>query len=61
MERRVPIMEKRGARFYGDYLPFLRLENIEIHRYVCFRCGHFETFQFDPMSYVRKPTPFKKK
>jgi hypothetical protein len=54
-------MEKRGARFYGDYLPFLRLENIEIHRYVCFRCGHFETFQFDPMSYVRKPTPFKKK
>jgi len=49
MERRVPILETQGARFYGDSEPFLWVDNIEIHRYVCLRCGHIETVQFAPI------------
>jgi len=61
MERRSPIMEHYGGRFFGDANPYLRLKNIEIHRYVCFRCGHFESSQFDPMSYALKPPSLKRK
>ena len=61
MERRVPIMEQQGARHFGDYVPYLRVGNIEIHRYVCFKCGHCETFHFDPKSMLRKPPQAKKK
>lgn len=61
MERRAPILEQYGTRFFADVKPFTRLKNIEIHRYVCFRCGHFETSQFDPMSYVLRPPSLKKR